>query len=206
MRPLKQREERATKSPPDPAVSTVALNFQTPGYEMDLNAGRFLVNGQCGYILKPACLRQPDTNFDPESPGPPRTTLTIQVSSLGQALPWAQSRLVRGHQPAMEEDGGGLGTEWWAGGQGQAEALHPSQVLTAQQLPKLNAEKPSSIVDPLVRVEIYGVPMDCARKETNYVLNNGGWACWWRRVGRQQSAGRCRAEASWLRPPSLFVP
>ncbi|XP_059526438.1 1-phosphatidylinositol 4,5-bisphosphate phosphodiesterase delta-3 isoform X4 [Myotis daubentonii] len=102
----------------------VALNFQTPGYEMDLNAGRFLVNGQCGYILKPACLRQPDTNFDPESPGPPRTTLTIQV-------------------------------------------------LTAQQLPKLNAEKPSSIVDPLVRVEIYGVPMDCARKETNYVLNNG---------------------------------
>lgn len=89
------------------------------------------------------------------------------------------------------------------GGQGQAEALHPPQVLTAQQLPKLNAEKPSSIVDPLVRVEIYGVPMDCARKETDYVLNNGGWACWWRWVGRQQRAGRCRAEASWLRPPCL---
>lgn len=102
----------------------VALNFQTPGYEMDLNAGRFLVNGQCGYILKPACLRQPDTTFDPEHPGPPTTTLTIQV-------------------------------------------------LTAQQLPKLNAEKPSSIVDPLVRVEIYGVPADCAQKETSYVLNNG---------------------------------
>ncbi|KAM7067251.1 1-phosphatidylinositol 4,5-bisphosphate phosphodiesterase delta-3 isoform 1-T1 [Molossus nigricans] len=102
----------------------VALNFQTPGYEMDLNAGRFLINGRCGYVLKPACLRQPDTTFDPECPGPPRTTLTIQV-------------------------------------------------LTAQQLPKLNAEKPNSIVDPLVRVEIHGVPMDCARKETNYVLNNG---------------------------------
>ncbi|XP_012581483.1 PREDICTED: 1-phosphatidylinositol 4,5-bisphosphate phosphodiesterase delta-3, partial [Condylura cristata] len=102
----------------------VALNFQTPGYEMDLNTGRFLVNGQCGYILKPACLRQPDTTFDPENPGAPRTTLTIQV-------------------------------------------------LTAQQLPKLNAEKPSSIVDPLVRVEIYGVPHDCAHKETTYVLNNG---------------------------------
>ncbi|KAG8505028.1 1-phosphatidylinositol 4,5-bisphosphate phosphodiesterase delta-3 [Galemys pyrenaicus] len=102
----------------------VALNFQTPGYEMDLNTGRFLVNGQCGYILKPICLQQPDTTFDPESPGPPRTTLTIQV-------------------------------------------------LTAQQLPKLNVEKPSSIVDPLVRVEIHGVPGDCARKETFYVLNNG---------------------------------
>ncbi|XP_022420768.1 1-phosphatidylinositol 4,5-bisphosphate phosphodiesterase delta-3 [Delphinapterus leucas] len=102
----------------------VALNFQTPGYEMDLNAGRFLINGQCGYVLKPACLRQRDTTFDPECPGPPRTTFTIQV-------------------------------------------------LTAQQLPKLNAEKPNSIVDPLVRIEIHGVPADCACKETNCVLNNG---------------------------------
>lgn len=42
--------------PPDP---TVALNFQTPGYEMDLNAGRFLGNGCCGYVLKPPCLRSP---------------------------------------------------------------------------------------------------------------------------------------------------
>lgn len=64
---------------------------------------------------------------------------------------------------------------------GQAEApLHPLQVLTAQQLPKLNAEKPNSIVDPLVRIEIHGVPADCARKETNYVLNNGGWAFRWK--------------------------
>lgn len=69
---------------------------------------------------------------------------------------------------------------------GQTEApLHPWQVLTAQQLPKLNTEKPNSIVDPLVRVEVHGVPADCARKETNYVLNNGGWACWgqWGWVG-----------------------
>lgn len=51
-------------------------------------------------------------------------------------------------------------------------------MLTAQQLPKLNAEKPSSIVDPLVRVEIHGVPADCAHKETDYVLNNGFNPCW----------------------------
>lgn len=56
-----------------------------------------------------------------------------------------------------------------------AAPLLPAQVLTAQQLPKLNAEKPNSIVDPLVRIEIHGVPADCARKETNYVLNNGAW-------------------------------
>ncbi|XP_037664633.1 1-phosphatidylinositol 4,5-bisphosphate phosphodiesterase delta-3 isoform X3 [Choloepus didactylus] len=125
--PLGLRMNSANYSPQEmwnSGCQLVALNFQTPGYEMDLNAGRFLVNGQCGYILKPACLRQPDTTFDPECPGPPRTALTIQV-------------------------------------------------LTAQQLPKLNAEKQSSIVDPLVRVEIHGVPADCARKETDYVLNNG---------------------------------
>lgn len=125
--PLGLRMTSANYSPQEmwnSGCQLVALNFQTPGYEMDLNAGRFLINGQCGYVLKPACLRQPDTNFDPECPGPPKTTLTIQV-------------------------------------------------LTAQQLPKLNAEKPNSIVDPLVRVEIHGVPADCARKETNYVLNNG---------------------------------
>ncbi|XP_022375689.1 1-phosphatidylinositol 4,5-bisphosphate phosphodiesterase delta-3 isoform X2 [Enhydra lutris kenyoni] len=125
--PLGLRMNSANYSPQEmwnSGCQLVALNFQTPGYEMDLNAGRFLINGQCGYVLKPACLRQPDTTFDPECPGPPRTTLTIQV-------------------------------------------------LTAQQLPKLNTEKPNSIVDPLVRVEVHGVPADCARKETNYVLNNG---------------------------------
>lgn len=101
----------------------VALNFQTPGFEMDLNAGRFLINGQCGYVLKPASLRHHYSKFDPENPGPPKTTLIIKV-------------------------------------------------LTAQQLPKVK-EKPSSIVDPLVRVEIHGVPADCDEQETDFVLNNG---------------------------------
>ncbi|XP_008836447.1 1-phosphatidylinositol 4,5-bisphosphate phosphodiesterase delta-3 isoform X2 [Nannospalax galili] len=130
--PLGLRMNSANYSPQEmwnSGCQLVALNFQTPGYEMDLNTGRFLINGQCGYVLKPACLRHLDTTFDPEYTGPPRTTLTVQV-------------------------------------------------LTAQQLPKLNAEKPSSIVDPLVRVEIHGVPADCARKETDYVLNNGFNPCW----------------------------
>lgn len=87
---------------------------------------------------------------------------------------------------------------------GQAEAPHAPQVLTAQQLPKLNAEKPSSIVDPLVRVEIHGVPTDCARKETSYVLNNGGWACCGGGGGRVQ--GPAGQRPRWLQPPSLLVP
>ena len=63
---------------------SVALDFQTPGEQMDLNQGRFLPNGHCGYILKPGFLRTPASNFDPENtgggPGHVPTQLTIRVS------------------------------------------------------------------------------------------------------------------------------
>lgn len=32
---------------------------------MDVNQGRFLVNGKSGYVLKPAFMRDPGTEFDP---------------------------------------------------------------------------------------------------------------------------------------------
>ncbi|XP_044032653.1 1-phosphatidylinositol 4,5-bisphosphate phosphodiesterase delta-1a isoform X2 [Siniperca chuatsi] len=51
-------------------------------------------------------------------------------------------------------------------------------VITAQQLPKINKDKNKSIVDPLVRVEIYGVPADNASKETHYIDNNGFNPMW----------------------------
>lgn len=47
-------------------------------------------------------------------------------------------------------------------------------MISAQQLPKLNKDKHKSIVDPLVRVELYGIPADNASKETHYIENNGG--------------------------------
>ncbi|XP_029002923.1 1-phosphatidylinositol 4,5-bisphosphate phosphodiesterase delta-1a isoform X2 [Betta splendens] len=50
-------------------------------------------------------------------------------------------------------------------------------VISAQQLPKLN-KKEKSIVDPLVRVEICGVPADNARQETPYIDNNGFNPMW----------------------------
>ncbi|XP_042370526.1 1-phosphatidylinositol 4,5-bisphosphate phosphodiesterase delta-1-like, partial [Plectropomus leopardus] len=105
----------------------VALNFQTTCEEMDINQGRFLVNGKSGYILKPAYMRDENTEFDP-------ITLT------------------RG--------------DWL-----KHKTLHV-MVISAQQLPKVN-EKKSSIVDPLVKVQVFGVPDDVAEKETNYVENNG---------------------------------
>uniref|UniRef100_A0A6Q2XVU5 Phosphoinositide phospholipase C n=1 Tax=Esox lucius TaxID=8010 RepID=A0A6Q2XVU5_ESOLU len=111
----------------------VALNFQTPSKEMDLNQGRFRPNGMSGYILKPDFLRQAGSAFDP-------VTLTDG--------PWLKRKV-----------------------------LHV-MVISAQQLPKLNKEKTKSIVDPLVRVEIYGVPVDNASKETHHIDNNGFNPMW----------------------------
>ncbi|KAJ8255466.1 hypothetical protein COCON_G00193300 [Conger conger] len=61
------------------------------------------------------------------------------------------------------------------------EGYHPLslaiQVISGQQLPKVNI-KEGSIVDPLVRVEIHGVPMDQAKQETRYIDNNGFNPVW----------------------------
>lgn len=46
------------------------------------------------------------------------------------------------------------------------------QVISGQQLPKVN-DKKSSIVDPLVKVQVHGVPADVAEKQTNAIENNG---------------------------------
>lgn len=77
-------------------VSTVALNFQTPGEQMDLNQGRFLPNGRCGYVLKPSFLRSPTSNFNPENtgggPGHVPTQLTVRVS-VGRVIRSASVRL-----------------------------------------------------------------------------------------------------------------
>ncbi|KAG7319482.1 hypothetical protein KOW79_016625 [Hemibagrus wyckioides] len=110
----------------------VALNFQTPCEEMDLNQGLFSQNGQIGYILKPAFLREKESEFDPIT-------------------------LIRGPWLKHLE-------------------FHV-MVISAQQLPKLS-EKPLSIVDPLVRVEIHGVPADTSKKETRHVKDNGFNPMW----------------------------
>ena len=36
----------------------VALNYQTPDLGMQINQGLFRLNGGCGYVLKPAWLRE----------------------------------------------------------------------------------------------------------------------------------------------------
>ncbi|XP_062906042.1 1-phosphatidylinositol 4,5-bisphosphate phosphodiesterase delta-4 [Mobula hypostoma] len=53
------------------------------------------------------------------------------------------------------------------------------QVISGQQLPKVANSKQGSIVDPLVRVEVHGVPMDNAKQETKYIDNNGFNPVWY---------------------------
>uniref|UniRef100_A0A674N1P9 Phosphoinositide phospholipase C n=1 Tax=Takifugu rubripes TaxID=31033 RepID=A0A674N1P9_TAKRU len=136
--PSGQRLQSSNYNPQDMwngGCQIVALNFQTPGEQMDLNQGRFLQNGQCGYNLKPAFMCQPDATFNPENVG---------------------------------------------GGSGHRPFLLSIRIISAQQLPKPEWDKPSSIVDPQVWVEIYGVPIDNMKKKTHHIENNGfnpRWDC-----------------------------
>ncbi|XP_067869211.1 1-phosphatidylinositol 4,5-bisphosphate phosphodiesterase delta-3-like isoform X2 [Heterodontus francisci] len=111
----------------------VALNFQKPGMEMDLNKGKFRQNGRSGYILKPSFMRNSSNLFD----------------------------------PARARAGAGL-----------KRMQLIIDVITAQQLPKVNKNKKNSIVDPLVRVEVHGVPDDNAMKKTRHIENNGFNPVW----------------------------
>ncbi|XP_060134212.1 1-phosphatidylinositol 4,5-bisphosphate phosphodiesterase delta-4 [Zootoca vivipara] len=47
------------------------------------------------------------------------------------------------------------------------------KIISGQQLPKMPNSKEGSIIDPLVRVEIHGVPADSAKQETKYIDDNG---------------------------------
>uniref|UniRef100_A0A4W5K0Y9 Phosphoinositide phospholipase C n=1 Tax=Hucho hucho TaxID=62062 RepID=A0A4W5K0Y9_9TELE len=136
--PSGQRLQSSNYNPQDMwngGCQIVALNFQTAGDEMDLNRGRFIPNGLCGYVLKPSFMTRPDCNFNPENTG---------------------------------------------GGPGHDPTLLTIRVISAQQLPKPEWDKPSSIVDPQVWVETHGVPIDNNKKMTPRVDNNGfnpRWDC-----------------------------
>lgn len=146
----------------------VALNAQTAGTDMDLNQGRFLVNGRSGYILKPAYMRDRATEFDP---------ITLTRGD------WLKHKMLH----VM------VRISLWQHSKIQIARVHMKvtdcfyvflQIISAQQLPKVNQKK-SSIVDPLVRVEVYGVPGDVAVRETSHVNNNGTVSFFQRRVSKQ---------------------
>ncbi|NXG57180.1 PLCZ1 phosphodiesterase, partial [Hemiprocne comata] len=102
----------------------VALNFQTQGVQMELQHGKFLDNGGCGYILKPEFLRNQNSTFTPYSVGIHSKPMSLSI------------KLISGHQ-----------------------------------LPPSNLSKTNK-ADPLVQIEIYGVPEDQAKKKSSVVKSN----------------------------------
>ncbi|XP_067055342.1 inactive phospholipase C-like protein 1 [Acropora muricata] len=77
----------------------VALNYQTPGVMMNLNTGKFLENGGCGYVLKPAVMREEIAYFNPNTkdviPGISPQILQIKVIS-GQQFPKPKGSTAKG--------------------------------------------------------------------------------------------------------------
>eukprot|EP00794_Sanderia_malayensis_P016917 gene16917-18623_t len=77
----------------------VALNYQYPGLSLDLNRGRFLQNGKCGYVLKPAVLREEVAYYSPqikgEIPGVCSLNLQIKVIS-GHQFPKPKGSTAKG--------------------------------------------------------------------------------------------------------------
>ncbi|XP_066303078.1 1-phosphatidylinositol 4,5-bisphosphate phosphodiesterase delta-4-like [Branchiostoma lanceolatum] len=110
----------------------VALNYQTPCDQMDLNLGLFRQNGRCGYVLKPEALRDDQTRLDTSKNIPRKYKKTLKI------------KVISGFQlPTPEGD--------WSEG---------------------------SAVDPYVKVQVYGVPADCAEEGTEVVKNNGFHPVW----------------------------
>ena len=53
------------------------------------------------------------------------------------------------------------------------DCIFVRQIISAQQLPKINTEKATSIGDPQVWVEIHGVDIDNKKDKTQRIDNNG---------------------------------
>ncbi|KAF7237637.1 1-phosphatidylinositol 4,5-bisphosphate phosphodiesterase zeta-1 [Varanus komodoensis] len=102
----------------------VALNFQTPGVQMDLLMGKFLDNGGSGFVLKPEFLRRKDTVFDPFDVVGKYNPVTLTI-----------------------------------------------RIISGYQLPPSNLSK-SNKADPVVKIEIHGVPGDTVKQQTSIVKNN----------------------------------
>lgn len=103
----------------------VALNFQTTGTMMDLNDGKFLQNGGCGYVLKPGIMREQlayfNANAKDATAGIAPKILRLRIIS-GQYLPKPSKTLAKGN-----------------------------------------------VIDPYVQVDVFGIPADCAERNTKTV-------------------------------------
>eukprot|EP00053_Salpingoeca_punica_P019262 m.193742 g.193742 ORF g.193742 m.193742 type:complete len:1135 (+) comp17603_c0_seq1:90-3494(+) len=58
----------------------VALNYQTPGYAMQLNTAKFDINGRSGYVLKPSIMTDKAKSFDPLRKDPLEEHVPLDVT------------------------------------------------------------------------------------------------------------------------------
>lgn len=133
----------------------VSMNFQTAGLMMDLNTAWFRQNGNCGYVLRPAIMRQEVSYFSADT----RDTVP------GVSPQLLHVKVCRDYHTSSN-------------GLEQSERLPsmflPPQVISGQNLPKpRGAGAKGDVVDPYVCVEIHGIPADCTERRTRTVTQNG---------------------------------
>ncbi|XP_053317978.1 1-phosphatidylinositol 4,5-bisphosphate phosphodiesterase zeta-1 [Spea bombifrons] len=121
---------RTSSSNPNPQTfwnvgcQMVALNYQTAGTPMDLQDGKFLDNGGCGYVLKPGFLRKEKLAFTLDRPPPNRRPIALSIQIISGFL------------------------------------LPPSSLSVG------------NTADPVVSVELFGVPADQSKKQTQVTKSN----------------------------------
>ncbi|XP_064205262.1 inactive phospholipase C-like protein 2 [Anguilla rostrata] len=103
VRPSPARVDSSNPNPQDfwkCGCQLVAMNFQTPGLMMDLNVGWFRRNGGCGYVLRPAIMREEVSFFSAETrdcvPGVSPQLLHVKVIS-GLNFPKPRGSGAKGH-------------------------------------------------------------------------------------------------------------
>jgi len=104
----------------------VALNYQTDGQMMDFYRGKFMDNGNCGYLLKPSFMREASTTFDPNAEVPMKglksTLVKIQLIS-GRLLPKPKKSIDNGIvDPYVQIETSGLPCDTY-------EKIHSSKVI-----------------------------------------------------------------------------
>lgn len=135
----------------------VSMNFQTAGLMMDLNTAWFRQNGNCGYVLRPAIMRQEVSYFSADTkdtvPGVSPQLLHVKVEDAICFLDISNY---------LDEINAPITVFIFV------------QVISGQNLPKPKGSgAKGDVVDPYVYVEIHGIPADCAERRTRTVTHNG---------------------------------
>lgn len=124
-------------------IQMVALNYQTADRAMQLNEGKFMQNGRCGYILRPEFMFHDD--FDPydrsslASCNVEPLALSIRVSAVYIWFFLLDSIVIH---------------------------VRPLQIIAARHLTKL---RKSGVVCPFVEVEVTGADYDSTKCKTQTI-------------------------------------